>query len=312
MNVESFRLKDPLEWTVGEVGDFLASILPGQPCLDYFRHTSGYVLCSLEKEDLRKQTKNDEATNVIWMELASRRKGASPVRAAGGNKALVQRGGLDPRSTLTLYVKAPRQGAALELEMLPLDTIAFLKAQIEVHEGAPPDSQRLVFRGSTMQDDRSLTSYGLQHGDSVLLIPTLRDKVAQRRAVFAPRGLLSLPGSKAWSPSSRSPFLPVLFSDVSRNFPISMEFSAVADCEAFAEAARYAPPWLEILPGGPGRPPADVKCRLDPDHGAVCLEATSGRGGFVPNSTYQAVAHFGGRGGQVQVCLVTGSAVSVC
>eukprot|EP00435_Cladocopium_sp_Y103_P008833 s3619_g2.t1 len=298
MTVESFRLKDPLEWTPGEVGDFLASILPGQPCLDYFRHTSGYVLCSLEKDDLRKQTKNDEATNVIWMELASRRKGASPVRTAGGNKAVVQRGGLDPRSTLTLYVKAPRQGAALELEMLPLDTIAFLKAQIEVHEGTPPDSQRL--------DDRSLTSYGLQHGDSVLLIPTLRDKVSQRRAVFAPRGLLSLPGSKAWSPSSRSPFLPVLFSDVSRNFPISMEFSAVADCEAFAEAARYAPPWLEILPGGPGRPPADVKCRLDPDHGAVCLEATSGRGGFVPNSTYQAVAHFGGRGGQVQVCLVTG------
>lgn len=29
MNVESFRLKDPLEWTVGEVGDFLASILQG-------------------------------------------------------------------------------------------------------------------------------------------------------------------------------------------------------------------------------------------------------------------------------------------
>jgi len=311
MNVESFRLKDPLEWTPSEVSDFLASILPGHVCLDYFRHTSGYVLCSLEKEDLRKQTKNDEATNVIWMELGSRKKGASPVRGVG-TKALVQRGGLDPRSTLTLYVKAPRQGAALELEMAPMDTIAFLKAQVEVHEGTPPESQRLVFRGATMQDDRSLTSYGLQHGDSVLLIPTLRDQVPQSRAVFAPRGLLSLPGSKAWSPSSRSAFLPVLFSDVSRNFPISMEFSEVADCEAFAEAARYAPPWLEILPGGPGRPPADVKCRLDPDHGAVCLEATTGRGGFLPNSTYQAVAHFGGRGGQVQVCLVTGSAVSAC
>ena len=31
MNVESFRLKDPLEWTVSEVGDFLASILQGDP-----------------------------------------------------------------------------------------------------------------------------------------------------------------------------------------------------------------------------------------------------------------------------------------
>lgn len=309
LNLESFRLKDPLEWTPRQVQDFLTSILPGHPCLGYFHHTSGYVLCSLEKEDLRKQTKSDEAANVIWMELGTRRKGASPVR---GESATVQRGGLDPRSTLMLYVKAPRQGAALELEMTPLDSVALLKAQISVHEGTPSESQRLVFRGAVMQDERSLTSYGLQHGDSVLLIPTLRDQVPQKRAVFAPRGLLSLPGSKAWSPPSSNPFLPVLYRDVSRNFPISMEFSAAADCEAFAEAARYAPPWLEILPGGPGRPPADVKCSLDPDHGAVCLEATGGRGTFLPNSTYQAVAHFGGRGGQVQVCLVTGSAVCAC
>eukprot|EP00913_Durusdinium_trenchii_P022457 g21094.t1 len=61
LNLESFRLKDPLEWTPRQVQDFLTSILPGHPCLGYFHHTSGYVLCSLEKEDLRKQTKSDEA-----------------------------------------------------------------------------------------------------------------------------------------------------------------------------------------------------------------------------------------------------------
>ena len=39
---------------------------------------------------------------------------------------------------------------------------------------------------------------------------------------------------------------------VSRNFPISMEFSAVADCEAFAEAARYvqtSEPWITVSDG---------------------------------------------------------------
>lgn len=37
-----------------------------------------------------------------------------------------------------------------------------------------------------------------------------------------------------------------------------------------------------------------MKCRLDPDHGAICLEATSGRDGFRPNATYQAMVfhHF--------------------
>eukprot|EP00439_Symbiodinium_sp_Y106_P070211 s1028_g12.t1 len=242
-SLDSFRLKDPLDWTPSEVADFLASILPGHPCLDCFTYTSGYVLCSLEKDDLRRQAKNNEAANVIWTELASRRKGAQ----ATGTKAVVQRGGVDPRSMFTLYVKLARQGSALELEVAPTDNVAYLKAQIAVHEGTPPESQRLVVAGATMQDERSLTSYGLHHGDSVLLVPCLRDQVRQRPACFAPRGLLALPGSKAWSPSSRAPFLPVLFADVSRNFPISLEFTTVADCEAFAEAARYAPPWLEIL-----------------------------------------------------------------
>ena len=110
-----------------------------------------------------------------------------------------------------------------------------------------------------------------------------------------------------------------------------------------------------------------AKCRLDPDHGAVVLEACSWRQAsqlqhispheatngrvFLPDTSYkaarptvssvatwravsedlEAVAHFGGRGGQVevaenaasaekhctvlspcQVCVVTGAAVSAC
>ncbi|CAE7482712.1 LEUA [Symbiodinium sp. CCMP2456] len=146
-SLDSFRLKDPLDWTPSEVAEFLASILPGHPCLDCFTYTSGYVLCSLEKDDLRRQAKNNEAANVIWTELASRRKGAQ----ATGTKAVVQRGGVDPRSMFTLYVKLARQGSALELEVAPTDNVAYLKAQIALHEGTPPESQRLVVAGATMQ-----------------------------------------------------------------------------------------------------------------------------------------------------------------
>lgn len=312
VSLESFRLKDPCEWTPTEVCDFLASILPGHPCLDNFTYTSGYVLCSLDKDDLRRQAKSDEAANVIWAELASRRRGATAAPGnAGSGKGFVQRGGLDPRPSMILYVKGAHQDGALELELCPTDLVSFLKAQISVHQGTPPESQRLMFKGIAMQDDRPLTSYGLQHGDSVLLVPTLKEQVRQRPAAFGPRGLLCVPGSKAWTPSASSggPFLPVIGSEVSRNFPVSLEFQTQADAEAFAEAAKLAPPFLEILPGGPGRPPAEAKARLDMETGTVSLEATSGST-LAPSSTYEAFAHFGSRGGQVKVALVTGGAMS--
>eukprot|EP00933_Yihiella_yeosuensis_P013478 TRINITY_DN12475_c0_g2_i1.p1 TRINITY_DN12475_c0_g2~~TRINITY_DN12475_c0_g2_i1.p1 ORF type:complete len:317 (+),score=48.44 TRINITY_DN12475_c0_g2_i1:92-1042(+) len=314
VSLESFRLKDPSEWTPQEVCEFLATIMPGHPCLDYFTYTSGYVLCSLDKEDLRRQAKNDEATNVIWTELAARRRGT--IQAPKGSSAkeeFVQRGGIDPRTMITIYVKAARQDCALELEVSPTDSVWFLKEQISVHEGTPPETQRLVAGGLTMQDDRTLTSYGVRHGTSVLLIPQLRDQVRQRPTTFAPRGPLMVPGSKAWSPSASSggPFIPVLYSDVSRNFPVSIEFANANDREAFTEAAKLSPPWLEILPGGPGRGPAEAKARLDPDTGTVRLEATTGSQ-LVPSSCYEAYAHFGGRGGQVRVNVVTGAVVSAC
>ena len=73
------------------------------------------VLCSLEREDLRKQTRNDEdawqgckakqriasrlnaeiawdisqAANIIWMELGSRRKGAAPATSSAQYRQLL-------------------------------------------------------------------------------------------------------------------------------------------------------------------------------------------------------------------------------
>ncbi|CAE8633857.1 unnamed protein product, partial [Polarella glacialis] len=151
VSLESFRLKDPCEWTPPEVCDFLAVILPGHPSLENFTYTSGYVLCSLDKEDIRRQAKSQEAANIIWAELSTRRRGATQAPQGGNCQAFVQRGGVDPRSFITIYVKAARQDAALELELCPTETVAFLKAQISIHEGTPVESQRLVAGGMTMQ-----------------------------------------------------------------------------------------------------------------------------------------------------------------
>eukprot|EP00438_Fugacium_kawagutii_P018729 Skav212358 [mRNA] locus=scaffold3038:72730:75282:+ [translate_table: standard] len=108
MTVASFRLKDPLEWTPSEVGDFLASILPGHTCLNYFQHTSGYVLCSLEKEDLRKQTKNDEAKRPCFQRLLVIHNDGRAIRTDDSPNC--REGLMISRSSmLTLYVKAPRQ-----------------------------------------------------------------------------------------------------------------------------------------------------------------------------------------------------------
>merc|ERR1712159_687591 len=86
-----------------DVREFLLTVLPGHPCADFFTYTSGYVLCSLDKEDLRRQARDDEAANVIWAELKGCRLAAA---AAPGSQfeATQQRGGLVGPPTVTVYV----------------------------------------------------------------------------------------------------------------------------------------------------------------------------------------------------------------
>ena len=118
---------------------------PGHPCLESLQDLDGYALCCLPKEELALRCKS-EAFKVIWMELSWRKRGLSPQQEG------LQRGGLDPRSSLVVYVRAPHKGLRLELEMSPLDSVQLLKRQIEVQEGTCVESQRLVFKGATMQE----------------------------------------------------------------------------------------------------------------------------------------------------------------
>jgi len=307
VTLDNFRAKDVTEWTQADVHEFLENILPGHPCADYFTYTSGYVLCSLEKEDLRRQARSEEAANVIWAELRKCRRAAG---TKGEFQASQDRGGLEGPPTITVYVKV-RQEVAFELDAIPSDTVASLKDQVADREGTPADSQRLIINGMSMQDDRTLASYGVCHGASILLVPQLREhgKASRPMAFSAPRGMLMVPGSKSWQPSNQHrPYMPVISSDVSRNFPVSLEFENSADSDTFAIAAQEEPPVLEILSAGHSQRSAEVRVHLDADTGGVRLDATGNV--LAPDTSYEAFVHFGGRGGQVKVNIVTGTAVA--
>lgn len=323
ISLDSHPIKDINDWTPSDVRAFLESILPGHSCVDNFTYTSGYVLGNLEKEDVRRQTKDEEAANIIWAEL----KGSRGRTAAGG----VQRGlrasplgvtvpsfwatGASDRSLssgselFTVYVRT-NQEVALEFNVLARDSVASLKQAISERQGTMPDAQRLVANGVSMQDDRTLGSYGLRHGAHLLLVPQLRDQSKSVPRTFAPRGILMVPGSCAWRPrgAEQRPLLPVLCSDVSRGFPVAMLFSSTGDVETFAIAAQQGqPPVLEIQPAKPHQAPLETQLGFDAETGTARLENSGDI--LQPSTEYVAFIHYGGRGGHTRVTLQTGANV---
>jgi len=108
--LDSRHLKDATEWSAVEVHAFLESVVPAPPCIDNLTYTSGYVLFSLDKEDLRRQTRDDEAANIMWAEF---RKCRQAKGADDELKVSHARGGLDGD------VKV-RNEVAFELDVHPL------------------------------------------------------------------------------------------------------------------------------------------------------------------------------------------------
>lgn len=217
--------------------------------------------------------------------------------------------GVEGPPTVTLYVRT-RQEVAMEFQVLPSDTVSTLKAHVAEREGTIVECQRLICNGMNMQDARTIQSYDVRSGAVILLVPQLRDQGKGRPMTFASRGTLMVPGSKAWTPAHPvRPYLPVLCSDVSRGFPISMEFASTADNEAFSAAAGEEPPVLSVQPQpGTRGVPIETRVHLDPDTEGVRLDTTNGN--LMPNTRYDALVHFGGRGGEIRVTIATGTAVA--
>jgi len=222
---ESWRRKPIAEWSSSEVQSFLAAVIPGHNNASLLHHWTGKVLASITKDDLRLQVKNEEAANVIWVELRH-------LEAFLKERATIASQRPEPFS---VYVRSPVD-AAVELEVLPQDTVAEVKLKLEALSGTPVDMQRLMWNGVPMVDTRTLVSYNIGPHSVILSVPRLNS--------WATGGANRPPtaGSSRQLPKPTSgipqPRVPVVCSDIARPFDMYLEFPNIPEYQGFMLAVQ--------------------------------------------------------------------------
>jgi ubiquitin C len=60
-----------------------------------------------------------------------------------------------------------RYNKTLLMDVVPVDTVGFLKAMIQHQEGIPPDQQVMISTAGLLEDDRTLSDYNIKEWDTV-------------------------------------------------------------------------------------------------------------------------------------------------
>ena len=66
-------------------------------------------------------------------------------------------------------------GKTFKFKLGALDTIKDIKNKISKEKGIPIESQRIIFNGKILEDNKSLKQYNINHESILHLVPKLKD-----------------------------------------------------------------------------------------------------------------------------------------